>query len=474
MKKQNMKTFKYIALAALCAMSLASCSNDDNDSAPGSPVMTPSTDITSAQFGDSIPFTINVKDEGNIPLSTLKAFLYYGDELVSTTVIRTKTYGDYTGKVYAPFYKNIPNGTASLKFVLQNIHFTKVEKDYDVALTRPKYASITLNVNNGDETYTKYTMTPDASNPYLFTTTVNSTSNTVKGYVEAPASGSNGNKIDFGMDSGAVTQGSTSNISFINASSGNITITFNTYTYEYTPLFQPVFNNTNMTYYGPGTYTYYGTLTQGQKYSVSGANDAMSASDWYYDPDFFTKNSDGTYTFNAVTGSYMIAANFTMKCFLIYAMKDASNKATLNSDGTGALWIIGSDGIGKPYYQYYAVSWNPDKGICMAQVKKGVYQTTLTVGQQLKASDVNFKFFHQAGWGLEFDGAAGSTYQITTTSTVFYVGDDDSTNAAEDNGHDNGNIYVYKNAVLNAGDTYVLTVDCSAGISKATFTVTKK
>jgi hypothetical protein len=456
-----MKNLMYIALAALCTMSLAACSNDDNDSAPGNPVLTLSSTESSAQFGDSIPFTVNVTDEGNIPLSTVKAFLYYGDELVSTTVIRTKTYGDYSGKIFAPFYKSIPNGTATIKYVLQNIHFTKVEKDEDVALTRPKYSYITLVTSDGS-----YQMTPDASNPYLYSATINSSSNTIKGYIEAPAAGTNGNKIDFGLSSGTVTQGSTDAISFISASSGDITVTFNTYTYEYSPLFQPVFNGTNMTYYASGTYTYYGTLTQGQKYTVSGANDMMSSDSWYYDPDFFTKNSDGSYTFNAVTGSYMVAANFDMKCFLIYAMKDASNKASLNSDGTGALWIIGSGGIGKPYYAYYGVNWNTDKAICMAQVKKGVYQATLTVGQQLDPTDVNFKFFFQSGWGDEFDGATGSSHHLTTTSNVFYVGDGTT--------GDNGNIYKYDTATMNSGDTYVLTVDCSAGTTEATFTVTKK
>ena len=39
---------------------------------------------------------------------------------------------DYTGKINVPYLANIPNGTATLKFILQNINFTITEKSYDV------------------------------------------------------------------------------------------------------------------------------------------------------------------------------------------------------------------------------------------------------------------------------------------------------------------------------------------------------
>ena len=56
--------------------------------------------------------------------------------MVSETVIRTKVSGqEYNGKIYVPYLANIPNGTATLKFILQNINFTITEKSYDVALS---------------------------------------------------------------------------------------------------------------------------------------------------------------------------------------------------------------------------------------------------------------------------------------------------------------------------------------------------
>ena len=456
-----MRTFKYLVFTLLCMLFTASCSNDDNSTAPGNPVLTSATAFTSAQFGDSLSFKMNAIDEGNIPLSTLKAYLYYGDELVSITIIRTKTYGDYNGKIYIPYYKNIPNGTASLKFVLQNTHFTKVEKDYDLALTRPKYASLTLMTSDGGS----YTMTPSADNPYLFSTTIHSESSKVKGYIVAPASGTSGNQITFGADGSNVVQGLTSYISFINSRAGDITITFNTYSYDYTPLFAPLFNGTAMTYSADGIYTYYGTFTKGQAYTVSGADD-MSSDSWFNDPDFFTKNNDGTLTFNAITGSYQVTADFNLKYFKVYAMKDASTTASLQSNGSGALWIIGNGNIGKPNYTNNGINWATEKALCLSQVSAGVYQITLVAGTQISTTDMNFKFFHQNTWGNEFDGLASSSYVLSTASNLVYVGDGTT--------GDNGNIFLKSGVTLQAGSAYVFTVDCSKGINAATLTVTKK
>src|SRR5690606_13639528 len=61
----------------------------------------------SAFFGDSLSFNLNVADQGTA-LSTLKVQLYYSEDLVSERIIRTKDYGDYSGKIYIPYLANIP------------------------------------------------------------------------------------------------------------------------------------------------------------------------------------------------------------------------------------------------------------------------------------------------------------------------------------------------------------------------------
>ena len=89
---------------------------NDDEFLPGNPSMEIKAENADALFGDSLPFTIKASDV-DVPLSTLKAQLFYGEEQVSETVIRTKTSGsDYTGKIYIPYYANIPNGKATLKY----------------------------------------------------------------------------------------------------------------------------------------------------------------------------------------------------------------------------------------------------------------------------------------------------------------------------------------------------------------------
>lgn len=100
-----MKKGLYIILAFTGIMNLYSCK--DEVEIPGNPVINIQTSPADALFGDSLPFTIKATD-ADVPLSTLKARLFYGDEMVSETVIRTKVSGqDYTGKIYIPFLKNV-------------------------------------------------------------------------------------------------------------------------------------------------------------------------------------------------------------------------------------------------------------------------------------------------------------------------------------------------------------------------------
>ena len=93
---------------------------------------------------------------------------------------------------------------------------------------------------------------------------------------------------------------------------------------------------------------------------------------------------------------------------------------------------------------------------------------TLTIGQQLNGSDVNFKFFGQPDWGTEFKGSGGN-YCITTDNPYLGVGTGNS-----GNGHDDGNLFVLDGVTLNAGETYVITVDLTAGCANAKMSVVKK
>lgn len=205
-----------------------------------------------------------------------------------------------------------------------------------------------------------------------------------------------------------------------------------------------------------------GTLTQGAQYTIQGAT---TSPNWYIDPDFFTPNTDGSLTFNAITGTYTIVANTAYNYYQVYAGTQAQ-PATLNTDdGTGAIWLIGSTGVGKPTFTATGANWNTGVAhdFCLAQIEPGVHRITLEVGKQLNASDVNFKFFGQPAWGAEFKGTP-NVCSLASVSDIFGVGTGSS-------GHDDGNIYLLDGASVAIGDVCVFTVDCRTGLANATLTV---
>ena len=70
-----MKKSIYITLALAGILSMNSC--NDDEFLPGNPSMEIKAENADALFGDSLPFTIKASDV-DVPLSTLKAQLFYG------------------------------------------------------------------------------------------------------------------------------------------------------------------------------------------------------------------------------------------------------------------------------------------------------------------------------------------------------------------------------------------------------------
>ena len=73
-----MKKNSYIILALAGMLSMNSC--NDDEFLPGNPSMEIKAESADALFGDSLPFTIKASDV-DVPLSTLKAQLFYGEEM---------------------------------------------------------------------------------------------------------------------------------------------------------------------------------------------------------------------------------------------------------------------------------------------------------------------------------------------------------------------------------------------------------
>ncbi|MDU1892581.1 MAG: DUF5125 domain-containing protein [Dysgonomonas sp.] len=447
-----MKIYKYILLILSSIIILNSCSDDDDK--PGNPVLDIKTEFGSALFGDSLPFTINVSDQ-DVPLSTLKAKLYYGDEMVSEVVVRTKTEGDYSGKIFVPYYANIPNGTATLEFVLQNINLTITQKSYDLPLSRPDFPYLTL-ITSDEE------IRMERTGLYQYAVTQNFPMK-VPGYIKAPAVGTNGNEISFGWEDNAVIENSETKIPFSNFA-GEYAITFNTQTYDAAPfIIAYTVNDIAMERVDDNNYKVEMEFTKGQELEIGGID---NLSDWWIDPNFLNKADDGKITFAAQDGKYRFTANFEYNYFIIEVMSENS-LATLQTDGSGAVWVIG-DKIGNPSFATNSIEWGETKAICMVPLGNKKYQISLVAGVNIPVEDINFKFFHQKGWGGEF----GHT-KISTKSDLVFIGENIEPGPGNDKRGD-GNLGLYKGKTLESGATYVFTVDLSAGNDAAVLTVTKK
>ena len=441
-----MKNLKYLILLFPVFFILSSCSDDDNDGSmsPGNPAIEVKTQFAGAHFGDNLPFTVSVSD--NVPLSTLTVKLYFGDEEVYKTVIRTKENGDYSGYITIPFNKDIPDGVATIELVLIDTHLSRVTKTIDLPLSRAVYPYLILVTANKS-----YAMLPTGI-PHEYAATEAFPSVEVPSYIKTPVVDENGTEITFGWEAGAVTQGVTTEIPFTNPVPGTFAVKFNTRTYEAAPFFEITVNDRKMTMIDKDNYSVDIDLSHGQTLTIEGIGDIA---DYWIDRDFFTKVNDNKFTFVPIDGKYRIIANTLMKYFRIEVMS-GNDLATLQADGTGAVWVIGEK-FGKPSVSANEVGWNTDKAVCMAPIGNKKYQITLVAGETVNAAAINFKFFHQKGWGGEFGGGT-----ITTTSDIISIGEGD------------GNLSLAEGKTLEPGATYIFVVDVSAGNTSAVLTVTKK
>lgn len=437
------------ALAGILAMN--SCSDDEFLS--GNPDMKLIASKVSALYGDSLPFTIKALDV-DVPLSTLKARLFYGEEQVSETVIRTKTSGeDYTGKVFVPYYPGVIDGRATLRFVLQNIHFTITEMEQEVALSRPDFPYLTLVDDKGEEYLMKKTSLYNYSVTGRFP-------QDLKAYFKTPKVGENGNELTFGWDNdNLVAEGKNVNpITFAGTESEAFEVTFNTLTYEVGPLQKVTFDGEDMVAVDATTFRIEKTFTQGQSIAVGG----IELNDWWINPDYFTKDDNGVLTFLPVDGKYRVMANVAQKYFGVTRM-NGDNDASLSDDGHGALWLMGW-GVGSPSMDYQ-FGWDAGSNYCMPEISSKKYQFTgeagpernSVFGQRFRFDYVSGKLFFQNGYGGEFS-------QLT-------IADDGSRSLIKLT--DSRNIELADGAQLEEGATYVLTVDLTAGNNNGVITFRK-
>lgn len=444
-----MKTLKYIALSLLVAACTTACKDDPELLTTDiGPEMTVVSVDASGVYGGKVGFEVAMTDR--YPLSTLKAQIFFDDEMVAEEVIRTKTDGTYKGAVTLPFYKNIPDGEATLRLVGQNIRFGQTTVERPLAVSRPKPAYLNFVLND-----VEYRMEP-TGNDYEYAVT-DDFPQKPQGYISTPELDDAGSVVTFGYDTetAGIVADSTDPIPYANSNAGEFTITFNLKTFEGSPFIKLLFDGTEMTMLDNDNYYIVTTLTQNQAYSLTGVADFA---DWNVDLDFFERKNASNpeeLTFLPMTGMYKVTANFKHSYLKIEAMKSATELATLNDDGSGAIWAIGGTEVGKPTLKN-AYGWSPeDGGMCLARVADKKYQLTLVAGISINASSFDFKFFHQKTWGGEFGGD-----DISTASDIVKI-------------NDSGNLGLAEGKTLDLGGIYRFTVDVTGGNTAAVLTVEK-
>ena len=444
-----MKTLKYIALSLLAAACTTACKDDPELlTTDVGPEMTAVSSDASGVFGGKVGFEATMTDR--YALSTLKAQIFFDDEMVAEEVIRTKENGTYSGTVTLPFYKNVPDGEATLRLVGQNVRFGQTFVERPLAASRPKPDHLVFVLGEQE-----YRMEPTGVD-YEYAVTADFPQKP-QGYITTPDLDGQGSVVTFGYSSeqGGIVSDSTEPIPFANSNAGEFTVTFNLKSFEGSPFIKLLFNDAEMTMVDNDNYSIVTTLTQNQTYTLTGVSDFAG---WDIDRDFFERadaSNPEALTFLPMSGMYKVTANFKHSYLRIEAMKSATELATLNEDGSGAIWAIGSMSVGKPTLKN-AASWSPEQGgMCLARVADKKYQLTFVAGVSIDASSFDFKFFHQKTWGGEFGGD-----DISTASDLVKISD-------------SGNLGLAEGKTLDLGGIYRFTVDISGGNTAAVLTVEK-
>ena len=411
-------------IAYLCtAIAIASACKEEPTfvRADKGPEMTVLSQTESTYMGAEVKVSVNLSDK-DFALSTIKAYLYYGETEVASTTIRTKTEGQYDVVLRAPLLKDIPDGTASLVLKSQNVGLGITETELGVALRRPDFDKIYIVDENG----TRYEMT--RTEDYAYEATEN-----FPAYVNANLVSpefNDGETITLGWDGSGLTSSSEELIPFGASIAGRYTIKADLMKLSVSPTGSANVGST-------------AEYRQGQTMEFG---NVVSIENWNIDPDFFSISEDKkSVTFRAVDGYYKMAYD-TKEMFIKVEPVDGNGQPlALSSDGTGAVWAIGS-GIGKPAI---GPSWNTDDGAYpFARISDKVYEFTLATPGQLAISGSDFKLFHQKGWGGEFQKIHYSTLDIEPMFTMT----------------DSGNI---QPSELNAGKGYRFTLDLTAGVNSA-------
>ena len=363
-----MKKHYLLCLMVASIIGVSSC-NDKNDEYDdvGQSTIVSLEGPKSVYMGDSIAFTFNVADDGEIPLSTSKIQLLYGNEIVSERIVLTGKSGTYTGKILVPLMKNIPDGDATLKVRVRNARYASDVKEMDIAVSRPSYSYLLLKTEEGGE----YRMMPVSGKPYTYAVTDHFKIEQ-NAYIVAPKYGENGNEIPFGNQDGKIVNGVKTNIEFTADTENGYEITINTLTFEGTPFIKFALNDVEFNKQDDNNWYVDMELEQGQEIQITGLKSDYA--NYWIDPSFFDikKNTNRkVLKFRGMNGKYKVTVNKSLKYFNVELLNGAELSVFDKDRAEGALWMIGGGGIGKPSFAANGINWDPGKGFCATPIAKG-------------------------------------------------------------------------------------------------------
>ena len=392
-------------------MGMTSCKDEINQfDDHGSASIISFTGSEKAYMGDSIAFDFEVKSQG-YKINQAKVQLYYGEEMVSEAFYSLKSDGKYSGKVLAPYMKDIPNGDSKVILRVQNERFSSESREITLPVERPRFKNLKLIAANG----TEYIMTPVSGKEYEYSVRSNFPLD-MEAYIVAPAYIDNvnspylkGNELTFGMDNGRIVLNSTKKIGFETTSydkDGQYEISFNTLTFEGTPFpkFGLRFDTQNKFMEFNGSGNIFSIETEFKKDDIIKLSGIKTEyPELWKNPTWFdfVKEDELLLHFRGRDGRYRFTLDKGMKAIMMEQIEKASSSSNQNAT---AMWVIGNNKIGFPSFAQNNINWNTGKGFNLVPLTDTKYELVMLVGQNIDAENVNFKFFGQKGWGLEWVG----------------------------------------------------------------------
>lgn len=391
------KTILLCMILSAAILGFMSCNdkNDEFDDVGTSSILS-FTGPEQVYMGDSIAFSFELTSSGPRP-NQAKVQVYYGEQLVSERFLLTDQPGNYSGKVAFPFLKDIPDG-GEVDVVLrtQNERFASDTRTHTVVVNRPQFPYLLLRTSEGDE----YRMTPVPGKTFEYEYSNPELPVGLNAYIVAPKYGENGKEMVFGNLDGKVALGTTANIEF--ELTYEFKVSFNTETFKADPAVIFALNGTEFTKVDDTHFKVDGTFTKGQEITVTGLKEDYV--NYWVDPTWFEikAGKGGTVlVFRGIDGTYRFTCDRGLKYFNVEPIDANGALAKTNSDGTGAVWCIGDTNIGKPSYAKNNINWTPSKGFALCPVESNVYELILRKGTTINT--MNFKFFGQKDWGVEFN-----------------------------------------------------------------------